>query len=222
MDIEGLGDALVNQLVDKELITDASGLYTLTGAQLADLERMAEKSAQNLVAAIEDSKRRGLERFLTALGIPNVGVTAARTLAGHFRSLDGLQGASEEQLQDLPDIGPTIAASVVAFFVSTANRDMLTRFRAAGVNMQSTLPRVQTDTPLTRKTVVLTGTLNTMTREEAKQRIEAAGGRVTSSVSKKTDFVVAGTDPGSKLTKAHQLGVTVINEARLHRLLGKG
>jgi DNA ligase (NAD+) len=221
MDIEGLGDKLVDQLVDSGLIRTLPELYKLGVATLCALERMAEKSAANLVAGLEKSKRTTLARFVYSLGIRHVGETTAKDLARHFGSLDRIVGAGEAQLLEVSDVGPVVAKSIRTFFDQPHNRDVVEQLRASGVEWEETdgtadlRPR-----PLAGKTFVLTGTLPNLTRDDAKDRIEAAGGKVTGSVSKKTDYVVAGADPGSKLTKAQELGTDVLDEESLLALLG--
>lgn len=218
MDIAGLGEKLVNQLVDRGLVNTAADLYRLDHATLAGLERMAEKSASNLVEAIARSKQTTLARFIYALGIPNVGEATAKNLAQHFGSLDALLAADVETLKQVPDVGPVVAQAIVDFLSEPHNRQVIADLRAAGVNW----PEAETQPAqgrLAGKTFVLTGTLPSLTRDQATQLIEAAGGRVSSSVSKKTDYVVAGADPGSKLDKAQALGITILDEAGLMRLL---
>lgn len=222
MDIEGLGDKLVEQLVDGGLVHSPADLYALTVETLAGLERMGEKSAQNLVEAIAKSKQTSLARFIFGLGIRNVGEATARDLARHFGQLDALLAADAEALQQVPDVGPVVAASIVAFVKESHNRVIIDRLLAAGLVWQesegvSAVPQV-----FSGKTLVLTGTLPTLKRDEAKAMIEAAGGKVAGSVSKKTDYVVAGEEAGSKLEKARELGVTVIDEAQFLKLLKEG
>jgi DNA ligase (NAD+) len=220
MDIEGLGDRLVDQLVDGGLVKTAADLYRLDLASLAGLERMAEKSAENVLAAIERSKEATLGRFVYALGIRHVGEVTARDLARHFGSLDALMAADAAALAQAPDVGPVVAESVARYFAEAHNREVVAALRAAGVRWAEGEP-VRTDTAgaFAGKIVVLTGTLSAMSRDEAKERIEAAGGRVTGSVSKKTDFVVAGAEAGSKLDRARELGVEVLDEARFRAML---
>jgi DNA ligase (NAD+) len=219
MDIDGLGDKLVEQLVDKGLVHTPADLYGLTHPQLAGLERMADKSAANLVAAIAASRGRPLARFVFALGIRHVGEQTAKDLARHFGSLDALMGADEAVLLAVPDVGPVVAASIAAFFAEAHNRTVIEALRQAGAWQDGEArPAVQAG-PLAGKTLVLTGTLPTLSRDEAKALIEAAGGKAAGSVSKKTDYVVAGTDAGSKLAKAQELQVTVLDEAGLMQLL---
>ncbi len=221
MDIEGLGDKLVDQLVDSGVVRTAADLYKLGIAKLAELERMAEKSAANVVAAIEKSKSTTLPRFVYALGIRNVGEVTARDLARHFGTLDALMDASPGELQEAPDVGPIVAESVAAFLRERHNREVIAQLRAAGVHWPEGAPPARaTAGPFAGKIVVLTGTLAAMTRDEASARIEALGGKVTGSVSKKTDYVIAGEEAGSKLDKARELGVAVLDEKQFLKLLG--
>jgi DNA ligase (NAD+) len=220
MDIEGLGDKLVDQLVDAGIVRTPADLYKLGIAKLAALERMAEKSAANVNQAIEKSKDTTLGRFIYALGIRNVGEVTAKDLARHFGGIDALMDAGVEQLQEAPDVGPVVAESIAGFFRERHNREVIEQLRAAGVRWKEGAPaRAATSGPFAGKIVVLTGTLAAMTRDEAKERIEAAGGRITGSVSKKTDFVVAGTEAGSKLDKANELGVKVLDEEQFLKLI---
>ena len=214
MDIEGLGDKLVDQLVDAGIVRTPADLYKLGVAKLAELERMAEKSAANVVAGIDKSRDTTLARFIYALGIRNVGEVTAKDLARHFGNLDALMDATVEQLQEAPDVGPVVAESIAGFFRERHNREVVEQLRAAGVRWSegAPAPRAATAGPFAGKIVVLTGTLSAMGRDEAKERIEAAGGKVSGSVSKKTDYVVAGADAGSKLDKAQELGVAVLDE----------
>ncbi|MEO7741606.1 MAG: NAD-dependent DNA ligase LigA [Usitatibacter sp.] len=214
MNIEGLGDKLVDQLVDAGLVRTPAELYKLGVAKLAELERMAEKSAANVIAGIEKSKQATLPRFIYALGIRNVGEVTAKDLARHFGNLDALMDANFEQLQEAPDVGPIVAESISGFFRESHNREVIEQLRAAGVRWSEGAParRAATAGPFAGKIVVLTGTLPSMGRDEAKEKIEAAGGKVSGSVSKQTDYVVAGADSGSKLDKAQELGVAVLDE----------
>jgi DNA ligase (NAD+) len=217
MDIEHLGEAVVEQLVDRGLVRDFSGLYGLTVADLAALDRLAEKSAANLHTAIRESKGRGLARLLFALGIRYVGENIARILATEFGGLARLEGAGEEQLAAVHGIGPRIAASLVLFFQQPENRRLVAALRKAGVQMEeraSAGPK-----PLLGKKFVLTGALGTMTREQAKEAIQRLGGRVSSSVSKKTDYVVIGADPGSKADDARRLSVPTLDERAFRALV---
>jgi DNA ligase (NAD+) len=221
MDIEGLGDKLVDQLVDKELVRSPADLYALAVDTLADLERMGQKSATKLLAALERSKSTTLERFLYALGIREVGEATAQVLSRHFGSLEALLAADEEQLQQAPDIGPVAAAHIRAFFQEAHNMAIIQRLRVAGIHWPAVRAATASERSLEGKTFVLTGALTSMTREEAKARLQALGAKVSESVSKKTTYVVAGTDPGSKLVKARELGVAVLDEEKLLALLEK-
>ncbi|MGE0081037.1 MAG: NAD-dependent DNA ligase LigA [Thiohalomonadaceae bacterium] len=220
MDIEGLGDKLVEQLVERELIKDVADLYALDHDTVAGLERMGDKSAENLIAAIQRSKSTTLPRFLYALGIKDVGEATAQTLARHFGTLEALMTADEERLQQVPDVGPVVAASIHAFFAERHNCDVIHKLRAAGVHWPEVTVPAPEELPLAGKTIVLTGTLAGMTRDEAKARLEALGAKVAGSVSKKTDYVIAGEAAGSKLDKAMELGITVLDEEGLSKLLG--
>ena len=222
LDIEGLGDKLVDQLVDANVVRTLPELYKLGIAALNELERMGEKSAQNLLTGLDKSKHTTLARFLYGLGIRHVGETTAKDLAKHFGQLDRLMASSVEQLLLVNDVGPVVAQSIRTFFDQAHNREVVEQLRAAGVTWpegEGTASDLAPK-PLASKTFVLTGTLPTLTREAAKEMIEAAGGKVTGSVSKKTDHVVAGAEAGSKLDKAHELGVSVLDEAALLQLLG--
>ena len=219
MDVEGLGDKLVEQLVDGGLIRSLPDLYRLGVLKLAELDRMADKSAENLVAALEKSKATTLGRFLFALGIRHVGEATAKDLARHLGSMDRIMEASEAELAQVPDVGPVVAASIHRFFAQPHNREVVEQLRAGGIEWEEGEMRVASG-PLVGKTVVLTGALPTLSRDEAKDLLEAAGAKVAGSVSKKTDFVVAGTDAGTKLTKAQELGITILDESGLQSLLG--
>jgi DNA ligase (NAD+) len=219
MDIEGLGDKLVDQLVDGGVIRTLPELYKLGVAKLAALERMADKSAANLVAALERSRHTTLARFLYALGIRQVGETTAKDLARHFGSLDALMDAGIEQLQQVPDVGPVVAQSICTFFDQPHNREVVEQLRASGITWDESASEVATPKPLAGKTLVLTGTLPTLSRDAARDLIEAAGAKVAGSVSKKTDYVVAGAEAGSKLEKAREIGVAVLDEAGLMKLI---
>ncbi len=221
MDIAGLGPATVAQLLANNLVRDPADLYTLRQEDLERLERMGPKSAANLLRAIEESKCRPLSRLIFALGIRHVGERAARILAGHFGSLDALMAAREEELVQIPEIGPKIAASVVNFFASDQNRAVIDKLVRAGVNPAEAVTGAgRGPKPLAGKVFVLTGTLSGFTREEAKELIESLGGRVASSVSRSTDYVVAGEKPGSKLDKALSLGIPVLDEESFKKLCG--
>ncbi|MBQ8174364.1 MAG: NAD-dependent DNA ligase LigA [Clostridia bacterium] len=220
MDIDGLGPQIVELLVSEGLIADVSDLYTLTAEQISPLERMGEKSAANLIAAIERSKEAGLERLLFALGIRQVGAVAGEALAARFGNIEACLAATEEDFAAVPDIGAITAANLVSYFARPDVRELLRRLADAGVSMTAKTA-APTSNVLAGKTVVLTGTLPTMARDEATKKIKAAGGKVSGSVSKKTDFVLAGEEAGSKLTKAKELGITVIDEEAFLRLLGE-
>uniref|UniRef100_UPI0032B27A4D NAD-dependent DNA ligase LigA n=1 Tax=uncultured Aquincola sp. TaxID=886556 RepID=UPI0032B27A4D len=222
MDIEGLGDKLVDQLVDGGLIRTLPELYKLGVAKLAALDRMADKSAANLVQALDKSKQTTLPRFLYALGIRHVGETTAKDLARHFGQLDKVMDATYEQLLEVPDVGPVVAQSIRTFFEQPHNREVAEQLRAAGVTWpEHEGAELAAPKPLAGQTFVLTGTLPTLTRDEAKELLEAAGAKVAGSVSKKTNYVVAGEEAGSKLEKAQQLGITILDEAGLQALLAE-
>jgi len=216
MNIDGMGEALVNQLTERGLVKDVADIYKLTKKDLLSLERFADKSAQNILDEIESSKKLPLERVIYGLGMRFVGERTAQFLAEHFGSMEALERASQEELQDVNEVGPRIAESIVEFFDLPANRKLVERLRAAGLTLSG--QKKERGTKLAGKTFVLTGTLARYTRDEAKKMIEDAGGKVTGSVSKKTDYVVAGTDAGSKLDKANQLGVKVIDEREMEKL----
>jgi DNA ligase (NAD+) len=215
MDIDGLGDKLVDQLVDAAIVKTPVDIYKLGILALANLARMGEKSAQNLLASIEKSRGTTLARFIFALGIRNVGEATARDLARHFGSLDALLAADEAVLQQVPDVGPIVARSIVEFLGEPHNREVIEQLRAAGVHWEEGEPAAGVGGRLVGKTFVLTGALPTLTRDEAKAMIEAQGGKVAGSVSKKTDYVVSGAEAGSKLTKAQELGIAILDEAGL-------
>nr|WP_309679651.1 NAD-dependent DNA ligase LigA [Polaromonas sp.] len=219
VEVEGLGDKLVEQLVDSHVIRTLPDLYRLGLTALAGLDRMADKSAAKLLAALEKSKQTSLPRFLFGLGIRHVGEATAKELARHFGKLDSIMDASEEQLLAVSDVGPIVAKSLRTFFDQSHNREVVEQLRACGVNWPEGEPAEVAPTPLAGQTFVITGTLPTLSRDEAKDRVEAAGGKVAGSVSKKTDYVVAGAEAGSKLLKAQALGITVIDEAALLALL---
>ena len=220
LDIEGLGEKLVDQLVEKGLVHGVADLYNLTLAQLAGLERMGGKSAENLLRALEKSKTTTLARFLYGLGIREVGEATAEALAQHFGELPAIMEADEEILQTVPDVGPVVARQIASFFREKHNRDVIEKLQAAGVHWPKTERRVRA-APLAGKTFVLTGTLAAMTRDEAKDRLQALGAKVAGSVSAKTDYVVAGEEPGSKLDKARALNVAVLDERQFLQLLGE-
>ena len=218
MDIEGLGEQLIEQLVDRGLVTTPADFYKLGLIALAELDRMAEKSAQNVLDALAHSKSTTLPRFIYALGIRHVGESTAKTLARHFGTLDALMAASEEEMLAVEDVGPVVAQSILGFFHDPLNRELIAQLRAAGVHWDESI--VERDAqPLTGKTFVLTGTLPNLKRDEAQALIEAAGGKVSGSVSKKTSYVVAGEEAGSKLVKAESLGIPVLDEEAFLQLL---
>jgi DNA ligase (NAD+) len=217
MDIDGLGEALVNQLAEHGLVRNVADLYRITKDDLLKLERMGEKSADNVLKEIAASKQLPLERVIYGLGIRFVGERTAQFLAEHFGSLDAIMNASAEELEEVNEVGPRIAESIVEFFADEHNRKLVIDLRKAGLTF--TGQKKEKGTMLAGKTFVLTGTLERHTRDEAKKMIEDAGGRVSGSVSKKTDYVVAGSDAGSKLDKARELGVAVIDESELETLL---
>ncbi len=222
LDIEGLGEKLVDQLVDAGLVHTPADIYGLDTSTLAALERMAEKSAANVIAAILKSKDTTLARFIFALGIRHVGEQTAKDLARHFGRLEDLMAADEAALLEAPDVGPVLAESIARFFAEPHNREVIGALRKAGVHWRDAAAQRAAAGKLQGRTLVLTGTLPVMTREEAKELIEAEGGKVAGSVSKKTDYVVAGAEAGSKLAKAQELGVPILDEEGFRRLLAKG
>jgi len=222
MDVEGLGEKLVEQLVDSKIVRTPADLYKLSTAKLAELDRMAEKSAANLAAAIEKSKQTTLARFIFALGIRNVGESTAQDLARYFGGIQRLMSADAETLQQVPDVGPVVAQSIAGFFAEPHNREVVVQLLAAGVSFaESTPAQLDTSNPVYGKTFVLTGTLPHLARGEAQQRIRDMGGRVSASISKRTDYVVAGAEPGSKYEKAVELGIPILDEASFLKLLHK-
>jgi DNA ligase (NAD+) len=222
MDIENLGPALIDQLIDSGLVKHFADLYSLTFEQLTGLERMGEKSARNLIEAVEASKGRGLARLMAGLGIRHVGSRAADMLSRHFGDIDSLANAGEDELADVEEIGPVIAASVRQFFAGERGGEIIERFKASGVKMSAESVGASAGGGLLAgKTVVVTGTLENYSRSEIKELIKNLGGRSASSVSKKTDFVLAGDNPGSKVDKAKTLGVEIINEEEFGEMIGK-
>jgi len=219
MNIDGLGDKIVDQLVDKGLVKDVADLYALKEDAVAGLERMAEKSAQNLLEEIEASKKNSLERLIYALGIQFVGERTGQLLAEHFSSLEELAAAKEEQLEEVPEVGPKVAASIVEFFSEAANRQLIKKLNKVGVHPTAEKRKVKSD-KFAGKSFVFTGGLANRSREEAGEIVQQHGGKVSGSVSKKTDYVVVGTDPGSKHDKAKELGVTILTEQEFEKLLG--
>ena len=222
LDIEGLGEKLIDQLVDTERVRTAAEIYRLNAEELASLPRMAEKSAANVIAAIERSKTTTLARFIYALGIRHVGEATARDLAAHFAALTPLLDATEEELLQVRDVGPVLALAIRDFFAEPHNREVIAALRAAGVSWKEGSPRRAASGPLAGCTFVLTGTLPTLSRDEAKALLEAAGATVAGSVSKKTDYVVAGSDAGGKLAKARDLGIAILDEAGMQRIIRQG
>ncbi|MEW8460572.1 MAG: helix-hairpin-helix domain-containing protein, partial [Candidatus Thiodiazotropha endolucinida] len=220
MDIEGLGDKLVDQLVQQELVDTPADLFRLTLEQLSALERMAEKSAKNLLQALEQSKSTTLDRFLYALGIREVGEATAQSLANQFVTLEALEQADEERLQETPDVGPIVAAHTHSFFRQAHNREVIEQLIEAGIHWPAVEIQPVEQLPLSGKTVVITGTLS-KPRDEVKQMLQSLGAKVTGSVSKKTDYLLAGEEAGSKLDKAEKLGVAILDEAALQDLLAQ-
>ena len=217
LDIEGLGEKLIDQLVAKKLVADSADLYGLDEEALASLERMGAKSAQNLVRELARSRDTTLDRFVTALGIRHVGEATAKVLGEHFGSLDAIMAADEEALTEVRDVGPEVAKSIAGFFTDEANRRVIDKLLAAGFRLKA---EARAEGALTGLSFVLTGSLETMSRSEAQKSITALGGRVAGSVSGKTDYVVAGADPGSKADKARELGVRILDEDELREMLG--
>jgi DNA ligase (NAD+) len=221
MNIEGLGEALVTQLLERGLVTGIADLYSLTGEQLLSLERIGKKSAETLLSEIENSKKAPLNRVLFGLGIRFVGERTAQLLAQSFGSMDALMEASPEELERVNEVGPRVAQAIAEFFAEPRNRELVEQLRKAGLTF--TAEKKQKSSELEGLTFVLTGSMAGLTRDEAKTRIEAAGGRVSGSVSRKTNYVVAGDDAGSKLEKARELKLPVIDEAQLLAMLsGRG
>lgn len=221
VEVDGLGEKLVEQLVDAGIIRTLPDLYRLGFTALAGLERMAEKSAQNIVDALEKSKQTTLPRFLFGLGIRHVGEATAKELARHFGTLDAIMQATPEQLLEVADVGPIVAQSIHTFFAQAHNCEVVEQLRACGVRWEEGQASANTPRPLAGLTFVITGTLPNLGRDAAKELIEAAGGKVSSAVSKKTHYVLAGAEAGSKLEKALALGVAVIDEPALHALLAQ-
>ena len=213
---------MINQLLDAELVKNPADLYELKEEQLLTLERMGKKSADNLLKAIEKSKQQGLDKLLFALGIRHIGAKGGRLLALHFKTMDALMNATTEELAGIKDIGAVIAESVVTWFANPLNRELVERLQKAGLNMEMQAQTVNESHPFFGKTMVFTGTLPTLDRATAQTMAQDVGAKVSGSVSKKTDYVVAGAEAGSKLDKAQKLGVTVIDEAEFLRLLGGG
>ena len=218
MNIDGLGEKIVDQLIENNLVKDFADIYKLDLDSVAGLERMAEKSAHNLLDEIAASKKNSLERLIYAIGIPFVGERTAQLLARHFGSMEKFASASTDELLEVTEVGPKIAEGVKEFFSESANRKLIDHLRAAGVNMKEDRPAPKGD-QLAGKTFVFTGTLEKRSREQAEQLVAAYGGKAGGTVSKKTSYVVVGADPGSKLEKAKTLGVTILDEAAFEKLL---
>jgi DNA ligase (NAD+) len=219
MDIDGLGDKIVDQLVDKGMVKDVADLYALKLGTVAELERMGEKSAQNLLDEIAASKKNSLARLIYALGMRMVGERTAELLADHFSSLKELAGAKEEQLFEVGEVGPKVAAAIAEFFSEPANRQIIRKLEKAGVRPTAE-KRVIKSQKLAGKSFVFTGGLGNRSREDAGKMVMQHGGKVSGSVSKKTDYVVVGTEPGSKYDKAKSLGVPILTESEFEKLLG--
>ena len=222
MDIEGLGDKLVEQLVDGGLVKTLPAVYELSLEKLAALERMGEKSALNLLQALEKSKRTTLARFIYALGIRNVGETTAKDLAKYFGALDKISNTPIEQLQQVPDVGPIVAQSIYEFFAEAHNREVVEKLQAHGVIWDEFEVVARAPALMDGKIFVLTGSLNSLSRDQAKEKLEALGAKVSGSVSKKTDFVVAGAEAGSKLERALELNIPILDEAGLIKIIIQG
>jgi DNA ligase (NAD+) len=220
MDIEGMGEAIVAQLVDKQMVKSYGDIYVLKHEELSDLERMADKSARNLISAIEKSKSNAFNRLVYGLGIRHVGVRSAWILASRFRSLDRLANSTIEELQSIHEIGPVMAESIFNFFRTEENKKVIEKLRYNGVNMKEDGPSLKSKN-LEGKTFVVTGSLEGFSRSEIEELIRKAGGNASSSVSKNTDYVIAGKDPGSKFEKAKELGVKTINEAEFRKLINQ-
>lgn len=221
MDIEGLGEAIADQLVDRKIVQNPADLYFLKTEQIAGLERMADKSTDNIIKAIEDSKKRDLWRLIFALGIRQVGAKMAQTLETRFTNIDELMAADKETLEKTHDMGPVAAENIVAFFKLERNRQLIARLKKAGVNCKAGAQKQDSNKKLAGKTFVLTGTLAVYSRPEAEEFIRKLGGRMASAVSKKTSFVVAGAEPGSKLKKAKELGIPVLNEDEFNKMIAE-
>ncbi|HDM32351.1 MAG TPA: NAD-dependent DNA ligase LigA, partial [Deltaproteobacteria bacterium] len=220
MNIEGLGDKLIMQLIEKGLVEEPADLYELTKEDFLKLDKVADKAATNLIQAIEDSKKTTLAKFIYGLGIRHVGEHIASVLANHFGNINELQNASEEELLAIDEIGPEIAQSIVSYFQDEENRRQLKRLLESGIELQA--PARMAESPIAGKTFVLTGSLASMTRSEAKEIIEKLGGKVSSSVSSGTDYLVVGESPGSKLAKAREKGVSILTEEEFLKLIQGG
>jgi len=221
MNVDGLGDKLVEQLVDEGLIHTIADLYILKVEDLSKLERMAEKSAKNLVASLEESKKTTLAKFVFSLGIHSIGETTAATLASHFLTLEKIMKADEEKLLAVPDVGPIVAGNLITFFKQEHNKEVVEQLISVGINWPKIKKKSVDEQPLAGKTFVVTGTLETMGRNDAKTALLNLGAKVSGSVSKKTDYVVVGDNPGSKATKAADLGISILDEKALIKLLAQ-
>ena len=219
MNIDGLGEKIVDQLVEKDLVKDVADLYSLKVDEVAELERMAEKSAQNLMDEIEGSKKQPLDRLIYALGIQFVGERTGQLLAQHFSSVEDLAGAAAEELENVPEVGPKVAQSITEFFSEAANRNVIKKLYKAGVRPTAEKREVKSN-KFEGKSFVFTGGLANRSREEAGALVVEHGGKVSGSVSKRTDYVVVGTDPGSKYDKAKELGVPILDEKEFEKLVG--
>jgi DNA ligase (NAD+) len=219
MDIDGLGDKIVNQLVERGLVKDISDLYFIRTGDLVQMERMADKSAQNLLEAIDKSKGAGLERLIYALGIRHVGEHTSKVLVSNLGRLEGIMKADEATLLEIKEIGPEIARSIVRFFKQEKNCDAIARLKSAGISFEA--KKTVAERSLEGKTFVLTGSLKDFTREDAKRLVEGKGGKVSSSVSSKTDFLIAGEAPGSKLKNAEKLKISILSEEEFKKLMEK-
>lgn len=220
MDIEGCGPAVISQLIEADLVKNPADLYALKEEQLLTLERMGKKSADNLLKAIEKSKQQGLDKLLFALGIRHIGAKGGRLLALQYKSMDALMEASAEELTGIKDIGAVVAESVVTWFANPQNQELVARLKQAGLNMEMQTRNVNEEHPFYGKTLVFTGTMPTLDRATAQTMAQDVGAKVSGSVSKKTNYVIAGSEAGSKLEKARALGVAIIDEAEFLRLLG--
>ncbi|MBW2000320.1 MAG: NAD-dependent DNA ligase LigA, partial [Deltaproteobacteria bacterium] len=221
MDIDGLGHKLLEQMVDKGLIRDPADLYFLKKEDLMKMDRMGDKLAENILKAIDKSRRPGLAKLIYALGIRNVGQHLAVVLARHFGSIENLAKQDMEDLEQVDEIGPIVAESIYSFFRNPVNLKVLEKLKRGGVVFPVEETQVEKEMPLSGMTFVLTGALDTLTRDEARRMIEAMGGRVSSSVSKKTDFVVVGRDPGSKYQRARSMGIKTVDEAEFRKMVGR-
>jgi DNA ligase (NAD+) len=220
MNIDGLGEKIVDQLVDKSLVRDVSGLYDLKAEHLAELERMGRKSSEALIKEIDESRKLDFSRLLFGLGIRHVGERTAQLLAEHFTSIEELVRAPQAELEQVHEVGPQIADSIYHFLHEDQNQQLIHRLKSHGLTMKAAVQRERLPQVFAGKTFVITGTLDTLSRDEATALIEQRGGRVTSAVSKKTNYLVAGKEPGSKLDKAQSLGVQIIDETRLRNMSG--